>query len=169
MALVVRRLDPLASVLAKAVNGIRTQIGAGAHFHLDASEVVPTSAASTDTPTAVALSNQLASVYKFHVADTLANQAADTTNVQAVALANPAAGDLGLAGAIALANDLKAKYNAHLTQSGVHYNNDATNTVAAANATDSASLVTLANAIRTALLAHLANATVGQSVRLVSG
>jgi hypothetical protein len=169
MALLLRKTDPHIEVLAKAVNGLKTQIGAGAHFHLDASEISPAHAAATDLPTAVQVINEVEAVYHFHTGDRLAHAVPDTTNVESTAKANASVTDGGLAGAMALANDQKAKFNAHLTQSTVHYNNDGTNAVAAANATDLPSLITLVNALRTSIIAHMANAPAAPSLRVVPG
>lgn len=171
MATVLRKINPYVQPLADAVNSLKTQIGAGSHFHLDASEVTALLANATDLPSAIALVNQIKRVwnggyggtYPGHTQDLLAHKAVDSADVTAVADA------ADLTTAEALANDLKAKFNTHIASTTYHYNADATNTIAAANATDLASLETLVNAIKTSLLAHWASAPSAASLRVVSG
>jgi hypothetical protein len=166
MATVVRKTFPEAQFFSDAVQNLKVQIGAGAAFHLDVSEVTVTAASATDLPTSIASVNQSRAVYEFHRVDTLAHANADTTNSMVL---GPC---VDLATAEALANQIKTKFNAHLTQATVHYNNDGVNAVVAANATDLGTLQTLANAIKSALNAHMGAASaptnVAPSLRLVS-
>lgn len=143
-----------------AHNDLKLQIGAGASFHLDQSEVTITAANGADLPTCLVLCNQLLGVYKFHMADTLAHK------VTGVALASYAEAP-DLATAITRANDVKAKYNTHIASTTFHYNADATNSTAAANATDLASLITLLNELKGDFNAHAASGPSGKSLRLV--
>jgi hypothetical protein len=173
MADQLRNTDPLAPSVRDTRNKIKTQIGAGAAFHLDASEKTIGAANGDGTiATALVLANQIAKTfdgtiadraYPGHRQDTLAHKAADTT---ALAAAYPAT---DLATAQTLANDIKAKMNTHIASTTFHYNADATNTIASANATNQASLDTLLNEIKTKLNAHMASAPTNcaASVRLI--
>lgn len=175
MADVLRRTHPLAAVIRDTRNLLKKQIGAGAAFHLDASEVTITAANATDLPTALTLVNQLAAVfygvpgvgaaYPGHINDDLAHKAVDGTNTRSSAY--PA---VDLATAITLANELKADYNAHIASAVFNYNADATNATAAANATDLPTLQTLLNELKGDLNAHMASAPANcaPSIRLVS-
>lgn len=151
----------MATIVADVCNKLKTQIGAGSKFHLDASEVTVTAADASSLDTSLTLVNQLRAVYEFHKADTLAHKAADTATLTA-----PAATDL--ASAITLANELKGDYNVHRASTSWHYNADSTNVVAASNASDQGTLNTLLNDIKTQFLAHFADAPSCPSVRLIS-
>ena len=173
MATLLVRSTPEFAVIGAAHNALKAQIGAGAKFHLDVSEVTLTAPAATDLATSLALANQAKAVYTGgalgpfpgHRLDALAHLATDAVN----AIASPDA--TTLATALTLANELKADYNLHRTQAGVHYTNDATNVVTAAAAVDLATLVTLVNDVRTQLLAHWGAASaptnVAPSLRVV--
>lgn len=163
MATQLRNTDPSLSDIVSAFNDLKAETGAGASFHLDKSEVTVTAANATDLATSLTLVKQMMAVYAFHIADTLAHKAADTTNTVAATIVSV----VDLASAITAANELKAAFNAHIASTTFHYNADATNTVAAANATDQTSLDTLANAIKTALNAHMASGPAAKSLRLV--
>lgn len=159
MATVVRNTDPLCKAVCDAHNDLKAQVGAGAHYHLDASETTVTAADATDLASSLTLVNQILDVYQFHMADTLAHK------VAGVALASYAhAADL--ATAITRANDVKAKFNTHRASTTYHYNADA-GVVAAADATDQASLNTLLNEIKGDLNTHMADAPAAKSLRLV--
>lgn len=162
MATVLRNTEPSLAAVAAAHNDLKAQIGAGSHFHLDKSEVKPSSASATDLPSAITRLQNLMAVYNFHQADLLACKAVD-----AHTLAESIASVKDLASAETAANDLKAKYNLHIADTGSHYNADATNAVATANATDLATLEALVNSIYTELTAHLADGPSAASLRLV--
>jgi hypothetical protein len=167
MATVLRKTDPLVAVLATAFNTLKTQIGAGAFKHFDASERVLTfttlsGAAAADELAAIDATNQLKAIYEFHIRDTLAHsitQAAEPTLVVATSLAT----------AYTLANAIKVDYALHIADTDMHPNADATNTVAAADATTLGSLQTLVNEMKntTALQAHMASAPSAPSLRAV--
>ncbi len=161
MATVIRRTDPVVDTLATAYNALKLQIGAGALFHLDASEQTITAANSSSLATALTLVNQLLAVYQFHMADTLAHK------VVGVALASyvPAT---DLTTAQTRANDIKAKYNTHIASTTYHYSTDAANAIAAADATNQATLDTLLNEIKTDFNLHMASAPSAKSLRVVA-
>jgi hypothetical protein len=129
-------------------------------FHVDPGEVTITAANASDLATSLTLVNQIKSVYGTHVADAVAHEVADSTNV----IAAPEA--TSLATAITLANELKADYNTHRASTTFHVNADSTNAVASANATDQTSLNTLLNEMKTDINAHLAGAS-GYGLRVV--
>lgn len=160
MATVLRNTHPVVRPFADAHNDLKAQIGAGSHFHLDASERTVTAADATDLATSLILVNQILAVYRFHMADTLAHK---TTGV-ALASYVPAT---DLATAITRANDVKSKYNTHIASTTYHYNADSTNDVASSNATDQDSLNTLVNDIKAQMVAHLADAPAAASIRVV--
>lgn len=160
MATVIRNTHPVMKPMCDAHNELKAQVGAGASFHLDASETTITAAAASDLATSLVLVNQILDVYKFHMADTLAHK------VVGVALASYAYAT-DLATAQTRANDIKAKYNTHIASTTYHYNADATNAIAAADATNLASLQTLLNELRTDMAAHMASAPSAKSLRLV--
>jgi hypothetical protein len=162
MATVVRTTDPQALLWGAAHNDLKLQIGAGAFFHLDKSEVTVTAANAVDLPTALVLGNQLVAVYRFHFADTLAHKIADVTALPALGAC------LDLATSITAANLMKASHNTHLGLTTVNYNADATNTIATANATILSDLLTLLNATKTAINAHMLSGPSSASIRLVS-
>lgn len=159
MATQVRNTDPLCKIVCDAHNDLKAQVGAGASFHLDASEVTVSAADASDLATALVLVNQLLDVYKFHMADTLAHK------VAGVALASYAYAT-DLATAQTRANDIKAKFNTHRASTTYHYNADG-GSVAAADATDLASLQTLLNEIKSDFNTHAASAPASKSLRLV--
>ena len=159
MATVLRSTDPMAAVIADAHNDLKAQIGAGSHFHLDASEATVTAANATDLASSLTLVNNILGVYQFHMADTLAHK---TTGV---ALASYAFAT-DLASAIARANDIQTKYNTHRASTTYHYNADATNVSSAAAASDQGTLNTLLNDLKTQLNAHMDGPT-AKSLRLV--
>lgn len=159
MATVIRNTDPVLKAVCDAHNDLKAQIGAGASFHMDASEVTVSAANASDLASSLALCNQILDVYKFHMADTLAHK------VSGVALASYAyAADL--ATAQTRANDVKAKLDVHRASTTYHYTTDA-GTIVAANATDQSSLNTLLNEIKGDLNAHMASAPASKSLRLV--
>jgi hypothetical protein len=160
MANLLRRIEPLAAIVALGVNDAMRRVGAGASFHLDKCEQTITSANATDLPTSLALVNEIWSIYKFHLADTLALKVAGTAPALVVAV--------DLATAITLANGIKADYNTHCASVVVHYNADATNTTSSANASDQTTLNTLLNELKTDLTAHLIGGpAAGAMIRLV--
>lgn len=162
MATVLRKTHPLATFLANAVNSLKIQIGAGALFHLDRTEKVPTSATATDLPTALLRCNDLIGVYRFHGADLLAHAAVE-------AAAMPAQGAaVDLATAITAANLIRTSHGTHIANTGAHANADATNTIAASAASDLSSLLTLLNEIHTDMAAHMLSGPSAPSIRLVS-
>jgi len=171
MATVIRKTDPHLQTLVDAHNALKSQIGAGAFFHLDKSEITSLLADATDLASTIALANQLKKVwnggysttYPGHTQDTLAHKVVDSTDVTAVADASD------LTTVEALLNDLKAKFNTHIASTTYHYNADATNTIATANATDLATSEALANSIKAALLAHWASGPSAASLRSVAG
>lgn len=160
MATVVRNTEPMASVVCAALNDLKAQVGAGAHFHMDASEVTVTAADAVDLGTSLTLVNQLLDVYQFHMADLLAHK------VAGVALASYVHAT-DLTSAKARANDIQAKYNTHIASTTYHYNADGTNASAAAAATTQGTLNTLLNELKACLNAHMANAPAAKSLRLV--
>lgn len=163
MGAIIRKTIPLAQQFADFALAIKKQVGAGAAFHLDASEATIGSANASDLATSLTLVNEIAALfyglaaapgsYPGHANDALAHKVADTTNTRAAAY--PAT---DLATAITLANEIKADYEAHRASTTFHYTADATNTIAAANATDQSSLNTLANELKTDINAHMASA-----------
>lgn len=159
MANPIRNTDPILSVMCDAHNDLKAQIGAGASYHLDASEQTVTAADASDLASALTLVNQILDVYKFHMADTLAHK------VVGVALASYAHAT-DLASAIARANDIKAKFNTHRASTTYHYNADA-GSVAASDASDQGTLETLLNEIKSDFNTHMASAPAAKSLRLV--
>jgi hypothetical protein len=159
MATLVRRVDPLSSVIASSVNALKAQIGAGANFHLDRSEVAPALPNASDLATAVALANELKAVYEFHLADALAHKLPDPPPALVKAS--------DLATAITLANAIKTDFNVHIASTTYHYNADATNGTTSANASDLASLQTLVNEMKADMIAHMASGPSAPSLRLV--
>jgi hypothetical protein len=171
MATQIRKTDPNIQAFCDAHNDLKTQVGAGAFFHMDKSEATVTPADSTDLPTALVLLNAIRAVwnqastpgmsYPGHSYDTLAHKVVDSTDQTAAPVAT------SLATAQTLANDIKAKYNTHRASATYHYNADSTNAVAAADATDLASLITLVNDIKAKLNAHMASGPASKSLRAV--
>ena len=160
MATILRRVDPLATMLAQGVNDAMRRVGAGSSFHLDKCERTITSPNASDLATSLALVNEIWAIYQFHLADTLALKVAGTPPALVVAT--------DLATAMTLANGIKSDYNTHCASVVVHYNADATNTIATANATDQTTLNTLLNAMKTAMAAHLNGGPAsGSMLRLV--
>jgi hypothetical protein len=171
MAQVIRKTDPAFAPIVTAFNLLRKQIGAGAFFHLDATERTVTFATlsgvdATAEAAAIAAANQVKAIYEYHLEDgveggPLAHKVVDTKPALVVATT--------LATAYTLANAIKADYNVHRASTTYHYAADATNVVAATDATTLATLQTLLNEIKTDLVAHMASAPVtGVSLRLVS-
>ncbi len=161
MATVLRNTDPNASVYVAVHNALKKQIGAGANFHLDISEVVVSAANATDLATSLTLCNQLIGVGVFMLADTLAHKVVDPTSWPALGAG------LDLASAITAANLMKATYNTHRASTTYHYTADSTNVSAATNASDQSTLNTLLNDLKTQLLAHMASGPTCPSLRLV--
>lgn len=167
MAVQVIKSMPNTKKFADAHNLLRKQIGAGAFFHLDATEKVlsySTLSGSDAAATAAALAaaNNLMAIYLLHIADTLAHKAAWATPVLVKATS--------LATAITLANAIKADHNNHIGDTSSHYNADATNTIAATDATTLASLQTMLNEFlnTTGLKQHMASAPAsGYALRAV--
>lgn len=162
MATVIRNTDPNVSLWVAAHNDLKLQIGAGAFFHLDKSELTITLANATDLATSLALCNNITGVYIFHFADTLAHKIADVTALPLLGAATT------LATAITAANLIKASLATHIASTTVNYAADSTNTIAAANATDQGSLNTLLNELKTDINAHMASGVASASLRLVS-
>lgn len=162
MATRVTNFDPLCSVLCTAYNALKSQIGAGSSFHLDASEVTVTAADATDLPTSLALCNNLIGVLTFHFADLLAIKVVDATSLPALGAG------VDLTSAVTAANLMKASYNTHRASTAKHYNADATNVVTSADATDQASLNTLLTEMKGDVNAHLASAPAAASLRLLA-
>ena len=159
MATVLRRTDPLMSVIVTAHNDLKAQIGAGSHYHLDAYET-PVSAANGDgtLATALTLVNQIMAIYLAHIGDTLAHKVAQTPPALVKAT--------DLASAITLANAMKADFNTNDGSTTYHYTAD-TGDEATTNASDQGTLDTLLNAFKVTLNAHMANAPSAKSLRLV--
>lgn len=154
---------PQVPTLAAAFNALKLQIGAGAFFHLDASEGgtgLAGVANASDLPTSLTLANAIMNVYLFHLSDSLAHKIADPPPALVVAT--------DLTSAQTLANAIKADHNTHIASTTYHYSADATNTIAAANATDQTSLNTLLNELKTDLAAHIASAPSAPSLRVVA-
>lgn len=161
MATVLRNVSPDVAPFVTAFNDLKAQIGAGSHFHLDASEMTITAADATDLPTSLTLVNQMRALSLFARADTLAHKAADTATITAPAATT-------LATAITLANELKADHNTHCGSTSWHYNADSSNTVATTDAsTTQGQLDTLLNALKAAINLHMADAPAAHSLRLV--
>ena len=166
MATVIRNTDPVLATVRDAINALKTQIGAGATFHLDAAETVVSAANASDLATSLTLANAIKRVYELHLESAsgleggvLAHKEADAAPALTTAT--------DLATAITLANAIKADYNTHRASTTYHYNADATNVVTSADATDQTSLNTLLNEIKTDLNAHMASAPSAPSLRLV--
>lgn len=185
MATVVRNVDPMVSVIAAAANDIKdtmvaqlrlaqadiATIAADADvavsptfaaigFHNDRSEVTITAADASDLATSLTLCNQILSVYRFHMADTLAHK---TTGVALASYTFVTT----LAGAITAANDVKSKANTHRASTTFHYSADSTNNITSTNASDLSSLITLLNEIKGDLNAHMASGPAAKSIRVV--
>lgn len=161
MATQIRKTDQWVQPVADLVNALKAQIGAGSNFHLDKSEVKPSTANLSPVglaPCLVAL-NELIGVYTFHAADLLAHKVADAGSLPAIGAA------VDLASAQTAANLLKTFHTAHIASTTVNYAADATNTIGAANATNQASLETLIAALQTAITAHMASGPSAPSVR----
>jgi len=165
MATVIRNTGVNVVALATAHNSVKAQIGAGAHFHLDACERTFSSASATDLPTLIARVNEIAGILDFHMGDTLSHKVADPTDIAADGVIGAA---IDLASAITSINASKAAYNVHVASTTYHYNADATNNCATADATDQASADTLANAMVTKVTAHMADAPSGASIRVIA-
>lgn len=120
------------------------------------------SANATDAATLLTLTNEIKVVYSRHIADAVAHDLADATNVVTNADAT------NTATAVTLLNEIKGDHNTHLTEAGVHPNDDNTNDVTNANATDEATAITLANEIKADVNAHIASAPDGTAVELVT-
>lgn len=161
MATVVRKTDPTLLICCTAFNALKAQIGAGANFHLDASEQTVTAANATDLATSLALCNNLIGIYRFHFADTVACKAADATSLPAIGAA------VDLASAQTAANSLKTAHGTHIASTSVHFNADSTNTISSANASDQGTLNTLLNELKTDFNAHMASAPAAASFRLI--
>lgn len=161
MATVVRNTSPEIPIFTAGFNALKAQIGAGAFFHLDKSEVIVTAANATDLPTSLALCNNIIGVYTFHFADTLPHKIADVTALPAIGAA------VDLTSAQTAANAIKVAVGTHIASTTVNYAADATNTIASANATDQSSLNTLLNELKTDINAHMASAPAAPSYRLV--
>lgn len=160
MALILRKIDPLATTIRDLVNGALKRVGAGSSFHLDACELTVQSANASDLATSLTLANELKALYEFHLADDLAHKVADPAPALTIAT--------DLATAQTLANAIKSDYNTHRASTTYHYTADSTNTITSADATDQSSLNTLLNELKTDLGAHFIGApTSGQMVRLV--
>lgn len=162
MATVVRATSADLVTMATAFNALKSQVGAGSHFHLDACERSVKSANASDLASSLTLCNELINVLRFHFADTLALKAADATSLPAVGAA------IDLASAITAANLMKASYNTHCASTAKHYNADATNTTSAADATDQTSLNTLLNELKSDVNAHIADGPAAASIRVIS-
>lgn len=162
MATVVRNTSPEIPIFVTAFNALKAQIGAGANFHLDKSEVTVTAANATDLPTSLALCNNIIGVYTFHFADTLAHKTADATSLPAIGAA------VDLASAQTAANAIKTAVGTHIGSSTVNYNADATNTISSANASDQTTLNTLLNELKTDINAHMASGPAAASLRQVA-
>lgn len=162
MANVMRHTFPGLLDLCNAHNALKSQIGYGAFFHLDISEVTVTVANGSDLPTCLALGNNLIGVCRFHFADTLSLKIADVTALPALGAC------LDLATSITAMTLLKATWATHIASTSVHGNADGTNTLLTATPTDLPSLITFMNAAKTAVNAHLANGQPAAALRLVS-
>lgn len=172
--------DDIAFALASAHNLFVRKVVAGlmTYFHHDTlstpsgSYMAPvattrtvTAADSSSLATSRTLARDIYPIYVLHIADTLAHDAADSTNTIAFGL--PAASE-SLANLITWANQAKAAYNAHRTQASVHPLNDTVNIVTASDATDQSSLNTLLNDIKAQLIAHLASSPGSVMVNVVA-
>jgi len=155
------RLRNTFALLTQIVAGLKVlaeRIGAGASFHLDASDKTVTAADASSLATSITLANQVKAVYEDHLASTAGHKLADPAPALVVAST--------LATGITLANAIKADYNTHRASTTYHYNADATNVVTSADATDQTSLNTLLNEIKVDLNAHMASAPAGALLRL---
>lgn len=163
MATVVRITDPNVAAWAAAHNDLKKQVGAGSHFHLDASEETVTAADATSLATSLALCNNMIGVLRFHFADTLACKAADATSLPALGAA------VDLASAITAANLMRTSWATHIASTAVHYNADATNTISGTPAaSDQTTLNTLLTAFKPVVNAHLADAPSSKSIRAIA-
>lgn len=162
-----RPTSPVLAQIATAINSLKTQIGAGALFHLDVSDDNVTASNASDAATLLTLTNNIITVYRAHLEDpafieggALSHKVADTAPSLTIAT--------DTASCITALNAIKADYNTHRTSTTYHYNADSTNAVTSSDATDQASAITLANEIKTDLNAHIASAPSGSSIRMVS-
>lgn len=168
MATVVRKTDPTLATIVTAFNALKTQIGAGSKFHLDASELRVTfsslSGTGADNETlAINAAYELAWVfYKHRISG--ANGLEHVAAESATAPTRPTT----LAAAYTLINAAKAAYNTHIASTTYHFNADSTNACATTDASSLSTLQTLANAFKTKLNAHMADAPSAPSLRLVN-
>jgi len=165
MATRIPNSHPILAQLVTAFNTLKTQIGFGSAFHLDAYEFSITAANASDLATSLTLANQIRTIYLGHLENSneggvLAHKVADPAPALTVST--------DLATAITLANAIKADYNTHRASTTYHGNADSTNVVTSADATDQGSLNTLLNEIKTDLNNHMANAQSAPSLRLVA-
>jgi hypothetical protein len=129
-----------------------TGTAGGDYRHPTSTPYTVTAADATTTATLRALCQNIYRVYSTHIADDLAHEAADATNVIAAGLP---ADDADQTALNTFLNQAKAAYNLHRSQSGVHFTNDSGNAIGSADATDAASSYTLANEIKVDLSAHV--------------
>lgn len=175
MAISVRNAGGAVYALVKAHNDTRRHAAlVGALFHADttsqttgdASVITVTalsvaSANATTLGTSLTLCNELIALFRQHYADETAHKLASTAVLPLIGAA------IDLASAITAANALKAAQNTHIASTALHYNADATNTISSANATIQSDLNTLLNELKTDLVAHVASAPQGSSIKLL--
>jgi len=164
MATVLRNTDPMAPVIATAVNDIKAQIGHGSSFHLDASEVTVTAANATDGPTAITLANNILAVFKFHASDLLAHKANDATVDADLAALSPCTDNTTC---IALVLAMCTAFTAHLDSTTANYADDSTNDLSSSTVTTIGQAETVATDMKAKLNAHMASAPAAKSIRLI--
>lgn len=164
MATQIRKTDLWVQPMADAHNALKAQIGAGAFFHLDKSEVKPTAALATPIglPACIVALKELIGVYLFHAADLLAHKVADAGSLPAVS--DP----VDLTSCNTAANLLKTFHGTHIASTAINYAADATNTITSANATTQGSLETLLAELQTDIAAHMASAPSAPSIRAIA-
>ena len=121
------------------------------------------SADSTDTPSMVALANELQTKLLTHMADAVAHKVADTTNNSALS-GTAVATDAPTAQTLASA--LKTAYNATIASTTFHYTADASTN--ATTITDAPTARTALNDIKAKFNAHVTNAPAGASLNMVN-
>jgi len=163
MATQIRKTDAWVQPMADAHNALKAQIGAGAFFHLDISEVKPNPALATPVglQACIAALKDLIGVARFMVADTLGHKVVDATVLPLVS--DP----VDLPSCLTAANAIKTWYNTHRASTTYHYNADSTNVTAATNATDQASLETLVAELQVDMTAHGNSGPSAPSVRVM--
>lgn len=163
MALVHNRTSPQIADIATAINTTRQAAVGTSKPHADASEVTVTAADSATPATAIALANNLLSVYNFHLGDTLAHKVADSADLTGL---SPCVDNTTC---IALVLAMATGYETHRASTTYHYTADSTNTLTSTTVTTIGQAETVATDLKAKLNAHMATALAGKSLRVIPG